>query len=97
MKRTRERLGIPKKSAERNAQRAIKSGVSRLHTSGKLRRYLDALWWSDTPKDGICVYHRNVYVFNKGVLVTVMALPKRYYVAADKAEAEIAKEGDKAK
>lgn len=84
--RTRERLGLPKKSVERNAQRAFENGVDRLSTTGKLRRYLDAVWWGDTPKDGIRVYHRNVYIFNDGILVTVMDLPRRYYEAADRAE-----------
>lgn len=83
-RRIHERLGIPLKSVERVAQLAFENGVERRHTTGGLRRYLDALWWGDTPKDGIVVYHRTVYIFDKGILVTVLPLPKRYYAEAKK-------------
>ena len=90
VQRSRERLGIPKKSVERNARKALEHGVHRLKATGKLRRYLDYLWWhGKTPMDGICVYHRNVYIFAQGILVTVFPLPKIYHEAADKAERKL--------
>ena len=86
-RRSRERLGIPKKTVNVNANKALRNGVHRERTTGLLRRYLDALWWADTPKDGIRVYHRNVYIFDGDVLITVIPLPRRYHAAADKLDA----------
>lgn len=85
--RLRERLGIPKRGVSANAEKALRSGIHRRNTTGPLRRYLDALWWADTPKNNIRVYHRNVYIFDGDVLITIIPLPRRYHAAADKQEA----------
>lgn len=87
-KRTRKRLGIPKKSAESNAERALLYGVHQEETKGALRRFLDgaAQQHADNMANNVRIYHRSVYVFNDDVLITVFPLRKKYLAAADALE-----------
>lgn len=83
-----KRLGIPKKSVDATAEKALRFGVARRDVKAGLRRYLDMLWWSSTPKNNIRIYNRNVYIFDDNILVTVLPLPKRYHASADKLQSE---------
>lgn len=74
--RTRERVGIPKKAVRRAAARAITQGVKREETDGKLRKYLDWLYYRGNGSVGnIIVYGDKVYMFNVDTLVTVLTIP----------------------
>ena len=42
-RRARQRVGLPKKSVERNAQRALTDGIGYREASGALRRYISWL------------------------------------------------------
>ncbi len=85
-RRARERLGIPKKATQSNADRALRNGIHLEQTSGSLRRYLDYIWYNDTPKNNIRIYHQNIYIFNNDILVTILPLPAKYHKTADKLE-----------
>ena len=84
VKRGRERIGIPKASCERNAQKALDLGVTHGETRGGLNRYLTSIYFNNERVNNIRVYNRFVYLFSGSKLVTVMALPKKYHDAADK-------------
>jgi len=82
-KRIRQRIGIPKGAVERNADKALRSGVPRTEYGGQLRRYLDSLYFRyGCAADNIMTYNDHVYVFNGGILITVLHLPSRYLKAA---------------
>ena len=77
--RARERIGIPKKAVERNAQSALLFGLDQSHSTGSLRRYLAALYERyDGAAGNIRVYGNFVYVFNEEILITVLNLPTEY-------------------
>jgi hypothetical protein len=75
VKRIRERLGLPKKAAEREVERAL-DGIDSTECSGQLRRYLDRMsiernaYYKVTPS--------GIFTFSKsdGVLVTVLPVPE---------------------
>ena len=90
--RTRKRLGIPKKSADANAEKALHNGFHRTQAKNALRRYLDGVWYQYPPVNNIRVYHRHVYIFNNDILITVLNLPKKYHDVADKLERVIESE-----
>ena len=85
-RRTRERLGIPKKAVDANAEKAMRYGVHRWEVHNGLRRYLDYLFHQSNDTADIILYHRNVYIFQNAKLITVMNLPKKYNDRADKVE-----------
>ena len=75
-RRTRERVGIPKKSVRRAAAKAITQGVKRTETDGGLRRYLDWLYWRGNGEaNNIVVYGDKVYLFGNDTLITVLNVP----------------------
>ena len=45
VQRTKERVGLPKRSAEKNAQKALENGIRHCETKGSLNRYITALYW----------------------------------------------------
>lgn len=83
-KRTKDRLGLSKKLADKNAQKALERGITHSEAKGSLSRYLDGLYLSHEVANNIKVYHRNVYLFRGDRLITIIQLPKNLYVVADK-------------
>ena len=90
-RRTRKRLGIPKKSATANANRAFELGFRMTDTKSALWRYLDGVkrQCTDDAEYDIVVYHRAVYIFSNEILVTVFQLPRKYHNVADTIERRI--------
>lgn len=86
--RTKERLGISKKAAERNAQKALDKGVTHSQAKGSLKRYIDALYLSYKVANNIRIYNRYTYLFKGTTLITVIELPKKYHALADKLQRE---------
>jgi len=76
IKRIRQRLGLNKTAACREATRAL-DGLAPRQCTGKLRKYLDHLAY--THRCRYRVTPNAVYVFTTSdVLVTVWALPNEY-------------------
>lgn len=76
--RTRERVGLPKRVAEKNAERAFLEGISHSEVSGSLKRYVDGLYLSGRKANNIRIYCGNVYLFTGNTLITVIPLPAKY-------------------
>ncbi|MBN7755442.1 hypothetical protein JYP46_01280 [Nitratireductor aquimarinus] len=74
MKRVRQRLGIPKKAAEREVGRALEVGASRTSFSGRMRRTLDAMFHKFGHYGDYRVYRGHVFVFKGDQFVTVFPL-----------------------
>lgn len=73
----KERCGIPKRAAQRNAQMAFDNGLNHENTKGKLRKYIDSKE-STTEYTNIRVWNGYVYVFMGEALLTVYPVPKKY-------------------
>lgn len=84
VKRTKERIGLSKKIADKNAQRALEYGVTHSEAKGGLCRYLDKLYLSNGNANNVRIYHRYVYLFRGNTLLTIIPLPNKFYALADK-------------
>lgn len=60
VKRTKERIGLSKKIADKNAQRALEYGITHSEAKGGLCRYLDKLYLSNGNANNVRVYHRYI-------------------------------------
>ena len=83
IKRTKERLGLSKKLAAKNAERALTEGIQQKETSGSLNRFMEALYWKNRTANNVRIYCDYVYVFHDSVLITVYPLPQKYRKTAN--------------
>lgn len=81
--RTKNRVGLRKGVAEKNAEKALTYGLTHADTTGGLKRYIDYLYLSRGFGE-VRIYHRYVYIFCNGKLVTILPLPNKYNELADK-------------
>lgn len=84
VKRTKERAGIPKSAATRNAEKALQFGIQHNETSGSLNRYLTGLYFKHKTANNVRIYCNNVYIFNGAKLITMFQLPQKYRGTAKK-------------
>lgn len=63
-RRTKERLGLPKKLSHKNAENALRYGIRHSDTSGSLNRYISALYWKHETANNVRIYCNNVYMAN---------------------------------
>lgn len=82
--RTKERIGLSKKLAKKNAAKALEFGLSHSETKGMLKRYVDKLYFRGENINNIRIYHRCVYMFRDIKLITVIPLPRNLWTLADK-------------
>lgn len=75
VKRIRQRLGVPKKSAERCARRALAHGRSCEEFTGEFRAYLDNVMRGQPGNNFIRVHGEHLFIFSGNVLITVFDLP----------------------
>lgn len=83
-KRLRQRLGINKKSADKNAERALKYGITHSEAKGRLCKYMDGIFLTNCRPNNMRVYNHSIYLFRGNTLITVIALPRSLWVVADK-------------
>lgn len=77
-KRTKERVGLSKKLADKNAKRAFDNGIKHSDTSGQLNKYFTGLYMQNKTANNIRIYCDKVYIFCGEKLVTVFDLPAKY-------------------
>ena len=82
--RTKDCLGLSKRLAESNAQKALDRGVTHSEAKGGLKRYFDYLYLSHGNGNNIRVFNHNVYIFRDEKLITILPLPHKYISTADK-------------
>ena len=84
-KRIKERVGIPKKAAERNAANALENGLKHTECAGRLKRYFDFLFLSYQKGGKARIHNNHVYIFTiQDTLITVLPLPKEHRDVANK-------------
>ena len=77
-RRTKERLGLPKKLSHKNAENALRYGIRHSDTSGSLNRYISALYWKHETANNVRIYCNNVYIFHGESILTIFPLPQNY-------------------
>lgn len=82
--RTKERLGLSKRLAEKNAEKALREGIRHKDTTGGLHRYVESLYWKHQTANNIRIYCNYVYIFSYSLLITVFALPQKYRKTTEK-------------
>ena len=81
--RTRQRAGLPKRTVEKNAERAFIDGLEHWELKGSLKRFVDGLYLHYKKANNIRIYCGNVYIFTGNTLITVIQLPGRYRKTAE--------------
>lgn len=84
IQRTKDRLGLSKKIADKNAQKALEFGITHSETKGNLKKFLDKLYLSERKANNMRIYNHNVYCFDNKTLITVINLPSNLCKVADK-------------
>ena len=77
-KRFKQRLGVHKGDANKNAKKALKYGIRHCDTEGSLNRYMTALFFRNRTANNIRIWNGSVYLFSGEKLITVFHVPKKY-------------------
>lgn len=81
VRRIRQRLGIPKKAAQREAERALEGGRIEDFRGG-FRRHLDWLRHRHGNGANYRITRNAIFAFQYGVLATVLTIPKQHRKSA---------------
>ena len=81
--RMRQRLGISKRTTEKNAEKALAHGIKHSDTRGSLHRYISSLYWKEQTANNARIYNNSVYIFHNNTLITVFPLPQKYRKTAE--------------
>ena len=76
VKRLRQRLGIPKKSCYRTAQKAFDCGIKSSDVKGEAYNFLRRTALKNISTNNVIVYGKFLYVFSNETLITVLHAPK---------------------
>lgn len=87
-RRTKERVGLSKKLAEKNAEKALAFGLTHADTKAGLHKYLDKLYLSNGTANNMRIYHHYIYMFRGNTLITILPLPNNLCKLADKLQKE---------
>lgn len=86
--RVKDRVGLRKGLAEKEAERAFLHGLKHGETKGNLFKNITSLYFKNRTANNIRVFHGKVYVFRDNVLIAVLNLPGNLIRLADKLEKE---------
>lgn len=76
--RAKERLSLNKKSIDRLASSAFKSGIKQSDTKGQLKKYIDNLWFEYKTANNIRIYGEIIYFFSNNRLITLYQIPNEF-------------------
>lgn len=74
--RAKERLGFDKHAIEKIADKAFSEGIKHGKAKGRLRKYIDSIFFQYRTANNIRVYGENIFLFNGNTLITVYQLPQ---------------------
>lgn len=88
--KTKERLGLSKNIADKNADKAFEHGLRHGDCKGGLKRYIDGLYLRYKRGSDYRIYNHHVYLFDvhTNKLITVIDLPQSLCKLADKLQAK---------
>lgn len=76
--RMRKRLGLPRRAAQRTAEKALKDGATHGQFTGSFKRYLDSVFFSNPAINNLRVHAGTLYLFANETLVTCWQVPTKY-------------------
>jgi hypothetical protein len=86
--RTKNRVGLSKNIANKNAEKAMELGLTHKDVAGNLCRYIDKLYLSHRNCNNIRIYNQYVYMFQDNTLITIILLPSHFHKLANKLQKE---------
>ncbi len=75
IKAIKKRLGLPKRSVVKRLEEAVIHGLHHKGLKGRLKRYVDYLWFKYEKAGTIIIHNNFVFIGNNGVLITMYGLP----------------------
>jgi hypothetical protein len=81
--RCKERLGWSKATAIRMLPAIVAEGITRDQVKGSLRRFLDKGCIVHHKGAGLRIFGRHIFIIEKGIVVAVLELPKRWHRTVD--------------
>lgn len=78
IKRVKERTGLKKKLAEKLLIKALDKGLKQEEVKGRLRKYVDWLYFQHENADNIRIYNDFVFICNKYAFITIFPIPREY-------------------
>lgn len=82
--RTKDRLGLSKKLADKKAQEALDFGLRHGELVGQLKKYATSLYFYNETANNIRIYQQKVYIFRDTKLITILNLPQNLCTVASK-------------
>jgi hypothetical protein len=82
--RTKDRLGLSKKLADKKAQEALDHGLRHKELTGGLKKYITSLYFYNETANNIRVYQQKVYIFRDTKCITILNLPQNLCNVANK-------------
>lgn len=74
--RIKSRSGLKNKSIDRIVQRALDEGITHGQTKGRLKKWVDSLFFYNMTATNIRLYGDKAYIFDKNkTLITVLQIP----------------------
>lgn len=73
--RANERLSLTRESFTKLALKAYEVGINHADAKGRLRKYMDSLWFKYKKANNIKIYGENIFFFKDNVLITVYQVP----------------------
>ena len=80
--RAKQRLGIPKRGAQRAADRALEKGLTYSEARGKLKRLMLESSGIENNLEDLRIFQGSMYVFAGETLITVFHVPRDFQKAA---------------
>jgi hypothetical protein len=77
-RRVRERLGLPKRTVQKLADRALSEGSPYTDFSGAFRHYLNGVLMEGGNAENLRVFNQYLFLFAGERLITVWVLPHRF-------------------
>lgn len=70
-----KRCGIKKKSIDRIVDKVLENGYSHNQLKGRLKKWVDSLWFKNKSANNIKLYGDKAYIFIDNKLVTTLQIP----------------------
>lgn len=70
-----KRCGIKKKSIDRIVDKVLENGYSHNQLKGRLKKWVDSLWFKNKSANNIKLYGDKAYIFIDNKLITALQIP----------------------
>lgn len=78
-KRIRERIGVSKKGAERQAEMALERGLSHGQMKGSLHKWVTSVAMKEYRRGQYYIYNNKLFIYKSSLLITVIPVPSNLH------------------